>query len=240
MVTTFHQNDANQLTGESYGGGALGGLALTNLYGSTLRRTDLALKNSGGSTLASAVFGYDNAGRLSTVSDGTFNATYSYLANSALIGQILFKTNTTTRMTVTRQYDLLNRLSAINSSPSASGQLPLGFDYQYNDANQRVRVTLHDGSFWVYEYDRLGQVISGKKYWSDWTPVPGQQFEYGFDDIGNRTSTKAGGDSAGSGLRWAGYTNNALNQLTSRGVPGAVDVLGLANAGATVSVNSSP
>ena len=59
MVTTFHQNDANQLTGESYSGGALGGLALTNLYNSTLRRTDLALKNSGGSTLASAVFGYD-------------------------------------------------------------------------------------------------------------------------------------------------------------------------------------
>ena len=27
----------------------------------------------------------------------------------------------------------------------------------------------------------------GKRYWNDWTPVAGQQFEYGFDDIGNRT-----------------------------------------------------
>jgi len=42
-------------------------------------------------------------------------------------------------------------------------------------------------------YDNLGQVTSGKKYFADGTPVPGQQFEYGFDDIGNRSSTKAGG-----------------------------------------------
>ncbi|MEI2725047.1 MAG: hypothetical protein V9H26_16470 [Verrucomicrobiota bacterium] len=51
----------------------------------------------------------------------------------------------------------------------------------------------------------LGQVVSGKKYFSDGTPVPSQQFEYGFDDIGNRTATKAGGDSLGTGLRSAAY-----------------------------------
>jgi hypothetical protein len=43
-----------------------------------------------------------------------------------------------------------------------------------------------------YSYDALGQVTSGKKYWSDGTPVAGQQFEYEFDDIGNRTSTESG------------------------------------------------
>ena len=48
-------------------------------------------------------------------------------------------------------------------------------------------ITNADNSRWVYTYDSLGQVISGKKYWSDGTPVAGQQFEYGFDDIGNRT-----------------------------------------------------
>jgi hypothetical protein len=46
------------------------------------------------------------------------------------------------------------------------------------------------------EYDALGQVRSGRKYWSDQTPVAGQQFEYARDDAGNRTSTKAGGDPA--------------------------------------------
>jgi hypothetical protein len=79
-------------------------------------------------------------------------------------------------------------------------------------------------SCWVYSYDHLGQVVSGKKYWSDGTPVAGQQFEYTFDDIGNRKTSAGGGDQFGLNLRSAGYTNNALNQLTSWVVPGYVDV----------------
>ena len=59
------------------------------------------------------------------------------------------------------------------------GILPVSFSYVYNNANQRTRATLADGSYWLYEYDSLGQVRSGKKYWADGTPVAGQQFEYG-------------------------------------------------------------
>ncbi len=80
-------------------------------------------------------------------------------------------------------------------------------------------------------------MTSGKKYWSDGTPVAGQQFEYGFDDIGNRKSTKSGGDQSGAGLRPASYSVNNLNQYTSRDVPGYVTVLGSANSNATVTVN---
>lgn len=65
-------------------------------------------------------------------------------------------------------------------------------------------------------------MISGKEYWSDGTPVAGQQFEYAFDDIGNRTSTKAGGDETGAGLRSASYSVNNLNQYVSRTVPRAL------------------
>ena len=53
---------------------------------------------------------------------------------------------------------------------------------------QRTRVTHADGSYWIYQSDTLGQVTSGKRFWADGTPVAGQQFEYGFDDIGNRQS----------------------------------------------------
>src|SRR6266516_895184 len=140
-------------------------------------------------------------------------------------------------MTTSKQYDYLNRLTSIASAPSAASALSYG--YSYNNANQRTRVNLADGTFWVYEYDALGQLKSGKRYWSDWTPVAGQQFEYGFDDIGNRTSTKAGGDENGAGLRLANYTNNSLNQITGRDIPGTVDVVGAATATATnVNVNN--
>ena len=91
----------------------------------------------------------------------------------------------------------------------------------------------------VYQYDALGQVTFGKKYWADATPVPGQQFEFGFDDIGNRTSTKAGGDQSGAGLRPASYSANSLNQYTNRTVSNAFDMLGIATTSSSVTVNSS-
>ncbi len=143
-------------------------------------------------------------------------------------------------MTTSKSYDFLNRLQQISSAPGASGVSPVTFNYAYNDAGQRTKRTETDASYWVYQYDSLGQVISGKKYWNDGTPVPGQQFEYGFDDIGNRTSTKAGGNDVGSALRSASYSANTLNQYTSRDVPNAFDVLGASHATNSVTVNTSP
>ena len=115
----------------------------------------------------------------------------------------------------------------------------MSFDYQYNSANQRTRCRFADGSLWIYEYDPLSPVTSAKRFWPDWTPVAGQGFGYAFDDIGNRLSTKAGGDETGSNLRSASYSANKLNQYTSRDVPGAVDVMGLALATETVTVKVS-
>jgi hypothetical protein len=89
------------------------------------------------------------------------------------------------------------------------------------------------------QYDDLGQVVSGRRYWADGTPVAGQQFEYGFDDIGNRTTAKAGGDQSGTGLRPAAYTANALNQYTLRTNAPYVDVVGVANPTAPVIVNGN-
>jgi hypothetical protein len=139
-------------------------------------------------------------------------------------------------MTTTKSYDFLNRLTSISSvgTSSTSSQ----FAYNYNQANQRTRATLADGSYWLYDYDSLGQVRSGKKYWSDGTPVAGQQFEYGFDDIGNRKNTKAGGDENGWNLRSANYSPNNLNQYTSRDVPGYLDIMGISFATNSVTVNS--
>ena len=131
-------------------------------FDTDLRRANMALW-SGLSALVQAIYGYDNASRLTFVTDGTNSAAYSYLANSPLVGQIAFKQSGTTVMTTSKQYDFLNRLSSIFSLPSNS------FAYQYNAANQRTLNRLADGSYWRYGYDALGQVTSGMKYWSDQT-----------------------------------------------------------------------
>jgi hypothetical protein len=70
--------------------------------------------------------------------------------------------------------------------------------------------------------------------------VAGQEFEYTFDDIGNRKRTRRGGDTYGVNLRTANYTANQLNQYTTRQVPGYVDVIGSATADSTGSVDDNP
>ena len=55
--------------------------------------------------------------------------------------------------------------------------------------------------------------------------------------VNNRTSTKAGGDNVGQGLRPASYFANSQNQYTSRDVPGYADIMGASLATNTVTVN---
>ncbi len=237
VTATMTYDNAGLLTGEAYSGGTLDGLGVTNRYDAYMRRTTNGV-TSGGSYLTWSTNAYDAASRLLAVGDGAVSATYGYLANSPLVEQISFKQGATTRMTTTKQYDVLNRLTNQVSVPEGTGSGSwMSYAYRYNSANQRDRATLADASYWVYGYDALGQVVSGKRYWTDGTPVAGQQFEYGFDTIGNRASTQLGGDQTGAGLRSAAYTPNSLNQYTQRTVPGAVDVLGSVSTNAAVTVN---
>ncbi len=240
MTATLAYNTANEPLSESYSGGVLNSVSVASTYDSLLRRTDLSAQYSS-TPLLHHSFAYDAASRLQSVTDNSgataYSATYSYVANSPLVSQIAFKQATTTRMTTTKQYDYLNRLLSVSSAPSADSALSFG--YSYNTANQRIRSTLADGSYWVYAYDSLGQVISGNKYWSDGSPVAGQQFGYGFDDIGNRQTAASGGDNAGQNLRSATYSANNLNQYTQRTVPGYMQSLGTASANATVTLWSS-
>jgi YD repeat-containing protein len=175
--------------------------------------------------LLSETYGYDNASRLASVSDGYNNsAAYSYLANSPLVSQITFQSNSVTRMTTSKQYDNLNRLTQISSQPGGSGVMPVSFNYSYNNANQPIQDTLADGSYWIYGYDSLGQVTNGWRYWRDGTIVAGQQFDYLFDTIGNRTQTMSGGDSAGQNLRTANYSVQLPGGIGDAGSAGSIEV----------------
>ncbi|HEY5912544.1 MAG TPA: RHS repeat-associated core domain-containing protein [Verrucomicrobiae bacterium] len=227
--TVLSYNDANQLTSETHDAGTLNGLTVTVGYDNKLRRDRLQAN-----TQPALDVGYTfkpNSSQLDTVTDtpNNLSATYSYLANSPLVGEIGFKNNGSPVMTTTKQFDFLNRLSSISSSFSSSSSSSIGLSYVYNSANERTRSTLADGSFWIYDYDSFGQVTSGKKYWADGSPFAGQQFEYRYDTIGNRTTTRAGGDPNGSGLRQAVYaTDYRNNKYLNRTVPGGFDVIGAA------------
>jgi len=68
--------------------------------------------------------------------------------------------------------------------------------------------------------------------------LAGEQFEYAFDDIGNRRYAGNGGNEWGSGLRYQNYTVNNLNQYSQRTVQGGFDLIGSATNTATVTVNT--
>ncbi len=210
-------------------------LSISNGYDNLLRRTNNVTLLSG-AILKSETNNFDAASRLNFISDGTNSATYTYLANSPLVSQIVFANNGTTRMTTAKQYDYLNRLTSINSTTNSVAVA--SFNYAYNNANQRLNVTNMDASYWTWQYDNLGQVTSGVKRWSDNSLVAGEQFGYAFDTIGNRTSAQFGGDQNGNGLLSANYTANLLNQYSQRNIPSAVDFIGAATNTATVSVNN--
>ncbi len=234
---TLVYDAAGNLLTNSYSGGALNGIALVNLYDSLYRRIMYGVvTNSAWMTLTTN--GYDKASRLLVVSDTNVVVTYAYATNSSLATNLDFKYGGSTKLTAAKAYDLINRLTNIVNTPSGVGESPICFAYTVNSANQRTKVVLADGSYWIYSYDSLGQVTSGKRYWSNGTPVAGQQFEYAFDDIGNRTYAGHGGDQFGRNLRYENYGANNLNQYTNRTVPGYLDVLGSANSNAMVTVNN--
>ncbi|PWU21314.1 MAG: hypothetical protein C5B50_01930 [Verrucomicrobia bacterium] len=68
--------------------------------------------------------------------------------------------------------------------------------------------------------------------------IPGLilELESYFEPAGFSCATRTGGDNAGQNLRSANYTNNSLNQITSRDVPGYLSVIGSANRNATVTI----
>src|SRR5258705_11988692 len=106
-TTTMIYGDAGQLLSEAFNG-----LSVTNTYDSLLRRNSVAL-TSDSSTLVQ--YGYA-ASRLSSVTNNAYTATYAYHTDSPLVNSITFKQSGTTRLTTTKSYDNLNRLTSISNA----------------------------------------------------------------------------------------------------------------------------
>lgn len=229
---TYHSSD--HVATETYGSsGLLAGMSLNRTYDDLDRASGISALDAQSSPLITTTYGYDSASRVKTITSGSTTVTYGYLADSGLIGAITFQQSGTTRLTTTKTYDHLNRLSSVSNQPSASNLAPIAYSYAYNAANQRVRATREDDSYWNYSYDPLGQIIAATRYRGDAAALPGQDFAYAYDDIGNRRTATVNG-------RASTYIANNLNQYTLRTVPGVVPVLGRAAEDANILVNRQP
>jgi len=227
-------NHAGQPVLHSYTSGLLNGTVISNEFDGLFRRASLSWFTNSTQVLTNQ-YTYDAFSRYSNVVNGIHLANYSYVPNSSLVASILMKEDGNERLTRAFTYDKLERLSRISNSTNTTAFSSL--KYVHNKVNQRVVRNESDGSRWLFQYDDLGQLTSGKHYWSDSTPIPGQQFSYTFDDIGNRLTVLAGGNEVGTDLRTETYGVNAVNQYTNRTVSGTTDIIGIANALSSVEVN---
>jgi len=218
---------SGQLKDEDYTSGPLNSLGVHRTFDSLSRLSGVS--PAGGSPLA--VFSYDSASRLDTVTADSNTATYVYEPDSPLMQSVTFKQGGTTRLATTKLYDHLNRLAAIANAPSAAPVSSVV--YSYNSANQRTQAVREDNRYWGYGYDALGQVTSAVKKQADGTPSLGASYAYAYDDIGNRKTATAN-------AHLSTFSSNSLNQYSTRTVPGFVDVLGTAVTDANVTVNGQP
>jgi RHS repeat-associated protein len=192
-----------------------------------------------GSSLA-----YDTDGRLNAVGlTGGPTFSYAFAANSNLIGSV---TDSPDNWTQARTWDTHRDLLDLVQT-SVGSTVEGAFTYAL-DALGRRTSKLQTGSLFsrypatglvdAYTYDSKSEVTADQAYQSNnpaslTTKVLGRGFTFAYDPIGNRTT------SAVDATQTTSYTENALNQITSRTVPGYYAASGFAPTGATVTLNGT-
>lgn len=182
-------------------------------------------------------FGYDAYGRLGSVSSGSCSATYGYLPNSDLLQSTTCKNGSTTVLMTTRSWQ--NGFLLANIANVVNGTALTSHSYTYDSVNRRTQAQLEDGSTWAYGYNDRNELTNANRSWADRSAVAGQQYNYAYDNIGNRQSASYGGDTHGGNLQTISYTVNNLNQYTGILTPGEKEIIGVAYAINGVTVNGN-
>lgn len=226
----FSYNAVGALENQQTTVGLFAGLNTSVNYNTYFRRESTQAR-IGTTVIKNQNYSYDEHSRLKIVSAGGQTATYGYDSNTGLLRNTAFSGGTN----ISRTYDVLGEIESVTTAPA--NDAPTSYSYTYNNLHQRTRETREDNSYYVYTYNDRNEVVASKKYWSDGTPVAGMQNEYDYDNIGNRVSSKEGGNSAGNNLRTVTYSQNSLNQYEQRNVTGSIDIMGSAAADTIVTVN---
>lgn len=234
---TLKYDHADRLVSAACTAGLLNGVTVSNRFDKVFGRNLLRITGSPSGALETG-YGYDTYGRHGSVTNGSSLVSYAYLPGTDLPQTTTFRHSSTDVLASRRAWDFGVRLRDIENGVVGGGVVS-AHRYAFDAWNRRIRATLEDGSAWAYDYNDRSEVLAGRRVWADQSPVAGQQFQYGYDTLGNRTQNVAGGDGQGGGLRTNAWTADELNQYTQRAVGTVRDVVGVASPLAAVTVNGA-
>ncbi len=179
---------------------------------------------------------YRADGRLMDIGGtGYGSALVGYQAGSDRVGAVMLNGG----MTRLFGYDGAGRLTGVLQR-APDWRTLVRHDYNIDSAGRRDRDDREDGTHWEYGYNDRGEVTSGKRKFDEATFMPGSWFEYDFDDIGNRTEARRGGNLSGGDWESEFDTiDNPLNQIGSRSNPSDEWITGEATEAAEVKVNGA-
>ncbi|WP_017659673.1 RHS repeat-associated core domain-containing protein [Baaleninema simplex] len=144
---------------------------------------------------------FDERNRLETVSDSSQGTTtYQYDAVNNLVETVL-----PNGVVETRQYDESNRLEGLEQT--RNGEVVASYDYELDDAGNRISVTENDTRTVEYEYDDLGRLTQER--------FDGRTVSYEYDDVGNRLKRV---DSVEGETTYVYDDNDRLLESTANGV----------------------
>jgi RHS repeat-associated protein len=245
---TYAESTTLQLTAENL---SAGNRRLTPTYATTGvvgRATGFQLGTAADPDADQAVaYGYDTTGRLASVGasfagGAARTVDYSYLAQSNLLSGLA---QTSANFAVTRLYEAQRDLLTTTSAAVGSA-VKAAYTYAYDNLGRRTSVIQtgemvdgyagsSPGLVEKYTYNDRSELLSANTFVGITTSatltLPGRDYGYAYDAIGNRSQTTVNG-------RTAAYTANANNQYTARAVPGYYDVAGADDPAATVTVNT--
>jgi hypothetical protein len=103
------------------------------------------------------------------------------------------KSGTPKVLTRSLSHDKMLRLRGIETKNGANVVLSRHVT-QLDGAGRRTKATRENGQRWDYQYDEIGQVEDAKKKFpGSGGTIPGHDFQYTYDGIGNRLSAVEGG-----------------------------------------------
>lgn len=222
----FGYGASGAVESEAYAAGPLAGFSVLRGQDSAGRQSRLEVRSPQGAGLLSVAYSHDFASRLTSLVSGELTASYGFGAGLSRVSEITLRQGAVVRLNSRKDYDQLGRVARV---VSAGTSVLAEHADAWDSAGLLSRVVREDNSVWELRHDALGQLVGATRRRPDGVPVPGFDWGWTFDDIGNRRSQRRNGV-------LTEYAPNLLNQYVQRSVPGAVEVLGWASPSATVSV----